>query len=325
MKKLAVAFNDDVHLKKHLSDIERIGEEEVGEAAREIADLLGATLVPVRDDLFAALTTLRTFDLVFNLCEGVLGKPRFEMHFALALEMLGIPFTGCDPIAVALCTDKRRVKGLLRAAGIRTPEEYVARPEAGGRAAQYIVKPSIEDAGVGIDASSVVSSRQELEARCRFIEETYRQPALVEEFIDGAELNQAMYCGRILPPGEIVFADHFRPEERIVGWKAKWASGSAEDRGTTNRTPARVSEHTREAIVNLCLRATRVLGLETGYCRFDLRQSAAGDLYIIDINPNPDIGPGSGFRKALEAAGIGFRDFLDELMMSAVRRASLLP
>src|SRR6185369_14961581 len=92
-----VAFNDDVDLKPHLNAIEKIGEAESGEAAREISDLLGAELYPVRD-VRKALRDLQHADVVFNLCEGVLGKPRYEMHFALGLEMLGIPYTGADPI-----------------------------------------------------------------------------------------------------------------------------------------------------------------------------------------------------------------------------------
>src|SRR6185369_7963218 len=146
------------------------------EAAREIADLLGAELYPVRD-VRKALRDLQHADVVFNLCEGVLGKPRYEMHFALGLEMLGIPYTGADPIAVGLCMDKRLVKRLLNAHGITTP----------GDGFPAIVKPSREDAGVGIERASVVATADEAEARARWIEETYGQPALVEEFIDGRE------------------------------------------------------------------------------------------------------------------------------------------
>ena len=89
------------------------------------------------------------------------------------------------------------------------------------------MKPSREDAGIGIDAASVVSSTAEIEARVKHVEETYRQPALVEEFIDGRELNQAIYFSTtgpvVLPPGEIVFDDDLATNERVVGWKAKWA------------------------------------------------------------------------------------------------------
>jgi D-alanine-D-alanine ligase len=301
---MTVAFNDDVHLKPHLNDVEKIGEAESAESAREIAELLGATLYPVRD-VRSALRDLREADLVFNLCEGVLGQPRYEMHFALALEMLGIPFTGADPIAVGLCSDKMLVKRLLNAHGIATPRDDVF---------PAIVKPSREDAGVGIDAGSVVKTKEEAAARARYIEQTYRQPALIEEFIDGREFNQAIYLDKLLPPGEIVFSDELAPEERIVGWKAKWAAGSKEDRATVNKTPADVD------LGDLCRKAAQALDIR-GYSRFDIRQRANGELCIVDINPNPDIGPESGFRKALAAAGIAFRDFLEELMMSARSRS----
>lgn len=308
--RLFVAYNDDVDLKPHLNDIEKIGEAESAESAREIAEILGAELYAVRD-VRAALRDLSNADLVFNLCEGVLGNPRYEMHFALALEMLGIPFTGADPIAVGLCSDKILVKRLLAAHGITTP----------GDGFPAIVKPSREDAGVGIERASVVATREEAAARARYIEDTYCQPALIEEFIDGREFNQAMYLDKLLPPGEIVFADELAPEERVVGWKAKWDSGSPEDRATVNRTPGVMDDTLRRDLADLCRKAADVLSIR-GYCRMDIRQRPTGELCIVDINPNPDIGPDSGFRKALAAAGIGFRDFLEELMMSAQSRGT---
>jgi D-alanine-D-alanine ligase len=313
--KIAVAYNDDLHLKTHLNETEKLGEAEVIDTAREIAELLGAQLVPVEGDLAASLRELRTYDVVVNLCEGVLGHPHWEKNFALALEMLGIPHTSCEPIALGICTDKKLVKRILLADGIATPRFW--HGEKGG---VWIVKPSREDAGIGIDAASVVSSVSEIEARVKYVEETYRQPALVEEFIDGRELNQAIYFTAegavVLPPGEIVFDDELATNERVVGWKAKWAGGSREDRGTDNRTPALIDDTLRREVANVCLRAVSVLSLR-GYVRFDLRQSQTGQLWIVDINPNPDIGRGSGFRKALDAAGITFADFLKALIMAA--------
>ncbi|HEV7426125.1 MAG TPA: hypothetical protein VGQ46_07130 [Thermoanaerobaculia bacterium] len=312
--KIAVAYNDDLHLKPHLNEIEKLGEAEVIDTAREIAELLDAQLVAVKDDVAASLLHLKTFDVVVNLCEGVLGHPDWEKNFALGLEMLGIPHTSCEPIALGICTDKKLVKRILLASGIATPRFW--HGEEGGA---WIVKPSREDAGIGIDAASVVSSSG-VEARVKHVEETYRQPALVEEFIDGRELNQAIYFSTtgpvVLPAGEIVFDDELAANERVVGWKAKWASGSREDRGTRNRTPAVIDDTLRRSIANVCLRAASVLSLR-GYVRFDLRQSREGKLWIVDINPNPDIGRGSGFRKALDAAGIAFADFLKALIMAA--------
>ncbi len=199
--KVVVTCNDDLHLKSHLNETERIGEEEVLDTAREVAELTGGKLLLVRDSVEDALAELRALrpEVVFNLCEGVLGNPRLEMNFALALEMLGIPFTGCDPLAVALCTDKWRVKQLLLAAGLPTPEASVVRDledlHGLGRTLRegvtWIVKPVQEDAGIGIDAAAVCESPGAVTARVRHVVETYRQPALVEEFIDGAEFNQA--------------------------------------------------------------------------------------------------------------------------------------
>ncbi len=312
-----VACNDDVDLKTHLSEIERLGESEVVDAAREIASITGATLLPVRD-VRSALDALRRLrpDVVINLCEGVAGRPEWEMHFALALEMLGIPATSGDPVSIGICNDKLLTKRILSAAGVSTPRAF--DPHTAG---PWIVKPSREDAGIGIDATSVCDTAHEVMERMRWVSETYRQPALAEEFIDGRELNQALFHGRdgmvMLPPGEIVFSEELGPRERVVGWEAKWASGSRQDRASVNRTPGVMSDTLRSDVASLCAAAADVLSLR-GYCRLDLRQRPTGELCIIDVNPNPDIGPDAGFRKALAAAGIEFLDFLNELMISAL-------
>jgi D-alanine-D-alanine ligase len=326
---VAVCFNDDAHLKSHLNPTELLGEQEVAAAAGEIASALNATLVPVRDDILGALRQLQQFDVVVNLCEGVLGQPRLEKNFALALEMLGVRHTSGDPISIAICGDKALTKALLRAGGLPSPAGFPVTTDTSERdlvqqlSALHlptIVKPSQEDAGVGIEPASVSRTVDEVIERCRHIHQTYQQPALVEEFIDGEELNQALYHGPnglvMLPPGEVCFAPELAPGERIVGWKAKWDEGSPEDLGTVNRTPAQISESLRAEIARLCTDAVQLLGI-TGYCRFDLRRSLAGELFIVDVNPNPDIGAGTGFRKALAAAGISLQQFLNETIMAA--------
>jgi D-alanine-D-alanine ligase len=306
--RVVVAYNDDAALKTHLNEIERIGEEEVADTAREVASLVRGKLLAVRD-VRSAIAELRRDkpDVIFNLCEGVQGNPRREMHFALALEMLGIPFTGCDPVAVGICGDKWMTRRLLNASGIPAPRGFLVKTEDRGPRTEdlpdgtWIVKPSLEDAGIGIDADAVCSSRAEIASRCAYVIETYEQPALVEEFIDGRELNQALFYDSdgivVLPPGEIVFSPQLAARQRVVGWKAKWSAGSAEDRATRNVTPAEVEEPVRRELADLCTRAANALSIG-GYCRFDLREN-------------------TGFRKALSAAGIGFADFLNQLMIGA--------
>jgi D-alanine-D-alanine ligase len=314
--RVVVTWNDDAALKPHLNATERFGEEEVAAMAREVAETIGGELMPVRG-VREAIDRLRASrpDLVFNLCEGVAGVPRWEMHFALALEMLRIPFTGCDPIATGICGDKMLTKKLLNVAGIATPRGY----EGEG---PFMVKPAREDAGIGIDRAAVCRTPDEVSRRVKHVMKTYHQPAVVEEFIDGREINQALFYGRdglvALPPGEIVFAASLPAEERVVGWKAKWAEGSPEDLATVSRI-ARPDEVLRRNVEAVCRKTAAALQIG-GYFRIDLRQRPSGELCVLDVNPNPDIGSGSGFRKALAAAGIAFADFLKELMMAARRR-----
>jgi D-alanine-D-alanine ligase len=315
--RVVVAYNDDAHLKPHLNAVERLGEEEVIETAREIATILGAELMPVRD-VRNAIDALRANrpELVFNLCEGVGGNPRWEMHFALALEMLRIPFTGCDPVAVGICGDKILTKELLDVAGIPTPRPFRS---AAAEPPLWIVKPSREDAGIGIDSGAVCRTPEEVERRVRLVVKTYHQPALVEEFVEGREINQAGFYGRdglvLLPPGEILFADELPPEARVVGWKAKWAAGSDEDLATVSTM---LDDDTlRRDIAALTRKTASALSIG-GYFRIDMRQRQSGELCVLDVNPNPDIGSDSGFRKALAAAGMAFADFLKELMMAGL-------
>jgi D-alanine-D-alanine ligase len=338
--KVAVAYNDDAHLKGHLNSTEMIGELQVIETAREVIDTLAGdhdcSLLPVTGSLAEATSSLIRLnpDVVINLCEGAFGNTRFESNISLLFDMFGIAHTGCEAIASRICQDKALLKELLNGAGIPTPAgfayqramseaEFLERFERKLGTSRAIVKPSQEDAGLGIENGSVVTSASLALMRARVIESRFRQPALVEHFIAGGELNQSIYWSArgavLLPPGEVVFADHLPSVERIVGWAAKWDNGSAADLATGNRTPAEISPGARGRLQSICLQTASLLGLSS-YCRFDVRQDAEGSLFLIDVNPNPDIGEDSGFRKALAAAGIVFRDFLNELMIAAVSR-----
>ena len=109
-------------------------------------------LVAVKDDVAASLLELQKLR---RRRQPLRRRPRairdWEKNFALGLEMLGIAHTSCEPIALGICTDKKLVKRILLASGIATPRFWHA--EEGGT---WIVKPSREDAGIGIDAASVV-------------------------------------------------------------------------------------------------------------------------------------------------------------------------
>lgn len=338
---VAVVFNADTHLKPHLSDIEKIGDDESEESAIALAEVLRrrykCEVIAVGESVLAAVDELQRFkpDFVFNLCESVLGRTAWEANFAHLLESLGYPTSGCDPVSLSLCHDKVLLKRLFAASSLPAPagfgftgsetrshirQDIADLLEKSGR---VIVKPSREDGGLGVDAASVCHSVDQAVTRSIWVTEVYRQPALIEEFVEGREFNQALFWGpegvHALPPGEILFDDGLEADERIVGWKAKWAEGSREDLGTRSVTATSLDEKTLSSIRTISLRAAALLGL-SGYCRFDLRQRESGQIVILDVNPNPDIGRDSGFRKALDAAGIEFIDFLDDLFAAGTLR-----
>jgi D-alanine-D-alanine ligase len=340
--KIAITYNADTHLKPHLNEVERLGEDEVAESARDVYTALAAShqceLFPVGDCIAGALLAIRDFapDVVFNLCEGVLGRTRWEAHFVLALDLLGIPYCGCDAVTIALTQDKGFIKQLLRQIGVPTPEGLAVAPGclegqvladiaamlARAPSGRVIVKPIREDGGIGVDATCVVDDAADALERCRGVWRQYHQPALVEAFIDGKEYNLALYAGQqgvvTLPPGEIVFAPSLQPEARVVGWKAKWNIGSVEDLSTQSRIVPNLEPALHAEITATCRHVAAMMGM-SGYCRFDLRQGPDGRINIIDINANPDIGPDSGFRKALAAADIRFEDFLAELISARLQ------
>ena len=228
--KIAITYNADTHLKPHLNEVERLGEDEVAESARDVYTALSrqydCALFPVGDCITTALLEIRAYapDVVFNLCEGVLGRTHWEAHFVLALDLLGIPYCGCDAVTIALTQDKGFIKQLLRQIGAPTPEGLAVPPgsaeetvlaDIAGQltravSGRVIVKPCSEDGSHGVDTTSVVDSPEAALARCREIWAVYQQSALVETFVDGKEYNLALYASSrgvvTLPPGEIVFA-----------------------------------------------------------------------------------------------------------------------
>jgi D-alanine-D-alanine ligase len=198
-------------------------------AARKVVRGVGARVLDLGLGLdprpILARLLRRPPDVVLNLCDAPRGDSSLEPTLPAFLELLGIPYTGSPPGALELCRDKPAVKARLRAAGIATPEFVVVPP--GRRPPPWavwpaIVKPASEDASCGIDRHSVVSSPRTLRARVAFLHRRYRQPALVERFVAGRELNVALVGGaepRVLPLGEIDFS--CMSPSRRSGWRAE--------------------------------------------------------------------------------------------------------
>ncbi|MEK7774086.1 MAG: ATP-grasp domain-containing protein, partial [Deltaproteobacteria bacterium] len=172
--------------------------------------------------------------VLFNMCEGAFGKSSFEMHIAALLEVYGLRFTGSGAFTLGLALNKGFTKDILKSRGIPTPEHFVTDGAAYKLEKWHkfplIVKPLNEDASIGIDAGSVVNTDEELKKRVEFVVDKHRQNAIVEEYIDGREINIAVLGNgkeaRTLPPSEIEFVDFPDDRPRICCYESKWVVDS---------------------------------------------------------------------------------------------------
>ena len=278
------------------------------------------TRVPLTPPLEQARVKLRSLDmdLVFNLFEGFCGHPETEALVPEALSELGIPFTGCPGTVIRLALDKAKVKVILKAAGIPTPDFQLLNPQTLHMfQLNYpcIVKPRGEDASHGLTIESVVSNFASLEKQVRAISESYGGSALVEESIGGREFNATVLGDietTVLPVSEIVYS---LPSgiPRIVTFAAKWEPDSPYFHGTGVTCPADLGAEEQKCITGAAAAAFELLGCRC-YARVDMRMDKEGQVNVIEVNPNPDISPGSGTVRQAEAAGMTYIRFIEKIV-----------
>jgi D-alanine-D-alanine ligase len=271
-------------------------------------------------------------DVVFNMFEGLANRGDTEATAAGLLDWLGIPYTGSPFATLSLARSKHLTKHLLLGAGLPTPAFFVVdRLPLPTRPLEWpvIVKPAQQDASVGLDQGSVVTDSVRLEKRVAHLLQSYGPPVLVEEFIQGRELNVTLIElgdapeARVLPVSEVVFVDKDPSYWPIVTYDAKWTPGSRDFGATPARYPAEVDPALAESLGALARRAFRLLGCRD-YARVDFRVRPSGQPYILELNPNPDFHPAAGLAGGLRSAGLTHEQFTIELVRNALARGRQL-
>jgi D-alanine-D-alanine ligase len=188
-----------------------------------------------------------------------------------------------------------------------------------------IVKPAREDASVGISSASVVRDEAALAERVKHVLEHYRQPALVEEYVEGREIYVSL-LGRvgerpqIFPFFEIDFSDMPADRPKIVSFEGKWLEGSVEYKGTRPVRCEGLGPALKSRIAETALAAFEAIELRD-YARMDIRLPADGTPYVIDVNPNCDLSDlAGGFSKAAKAGGLAYKDVILRLVDLALAR-----
>jgi len=256
------------------------------------------------------------------MAEGFKGRSR-ESHVPAALEMLGIPYTGSDPLSLAVSLHKPTAKKVLLYHGVPTPAFRVIDPGDSlselNLGLPLFVKPAHEGSSMGISPTSKVTGELDLVKQVELIHRTYKQSALVEEFVGGREFTVGILGNEdpfYLPIMEINYADcpHFHGEVYTRQFKAEWS----DLRFYT--CPASIPPELESRLRSVSLAAYRALECKD-VGRVDVRLGPKGLPYVLEVNPLPGLSPGfSDLPRMAEAGGIPFEDLVNHIMHLALDR-----
>lgn len=271
---------------------------------------------------------------VFNLFEGLATQTGTEVSVAALLEWLNIPFTGSPSPALALGRDKVRTKYLLAAADLPTPDFVLIDQPPIPRWRRHwpaIVKPACQDASVGIDQASVVTSQAQLDERARYVLSAYGPPVMVERFVFGREFHINLieeWTGggprplRVLPLAEIEFLDTRPGQWPVYTFTAKWKTESDEYKATPLLTGVAIPDEPAERLRRLAEKAFRLLQCRD-YARLDVRMSDDGRFHILEVNPNPYLNS-QALVRGMAAIGKCHEQLIVDLALSAMARGGTI-
>jgi D-alanine-D-alanine ligase len=283
--------------------------------------------VGVKDDMGVIRRAVQEFkpNIAFNLLENFQEIGVFDSNCVSYLELLRLPYTGCNSRGMMLSRDKALSKTLLAYHRIPVPEFTVFRV---GRAVRrpkrlefpLIVKSLTQEASIGISQASVVEDDVKLRERVSFIHNKIGTDALVERYIEGRELYVGLLGNlrlRVFPVWEMMFSKMPDDLHRIATERVKWSSKYQEKHGIMTGL-AGLPDDRVEQIHRLCKRVFRTLDL-SGYARVDLRLDNEGRVFVLEANPNPQIAYGEDFAESAERAGLSYAALLQRILNLGLR------
>jgi D-alanine-D-alanine ligase len=291
-----------------------------------IADLVEA------DENFFEKMRDGNYNFVFNIAEGLNAGAR-ESQVPAILDMLGIPYTGSGVLTQAITLDKARTKQILLHHRIPTPKYQLftswnekIKP---GLGFPMFVKPNAEGSSKGIRNSSLVHNEKELRKMLKFVIGNYKQPAMVEEYLDGREFTVGVLGNnppRVLPIVEVTF-DHL-PDgvNKFDSYEVKWYWDNPNNPVDPVVCPADVDEVLKSRIEQVAINTFKALGI-VDLCRMDIRLDEVGIPNVIDVNALPGLMPdpvdNSRFPKACFTAGMSYDQIIHAVLSEAMKRNGL--
>lgn len=305
----------------------------VDEEYRAIADALAkeglsVSTVNLDDNLDKLVSILRKNppDVIFNLVEYFQDSHMLEYAIAGLYELYKVEYTGCGPFALNMCVRKGLTKQILLANGVPTPKflslHTTKVPKRHGLKYPLIVKPAREDASSGVDKGSVVYTFDELKLRLEKVFSEYSPPILVEEYIEGRELHVSILGNdppKMLPVIEFDFSRLPDDYPKIITYDAKWNPLDEVFHQISSVCPAKLTKSQLKKVEKASIDAYKIMGCRD-YARLDIRLGKHNKVYVLEVNPNPDLTEGVSFMESAEKAGMTFSETLGKIVDYAFQR-----
>jgi D-alanine-D-alanine ligase len=258
--------------------------------------------------------------VAFNLLEEFDGYPFFDQHVVSYLELQKQKYTGCCPRGLTLTRDKALAKKILAYHRIHSPRFAVfpvnSKVQRPNRLRFPLFVKSLSDEGsVGIAQASIVRDDEKLKERVNFIHRQNETPAMAEEYIEGREIYVGVIGNERLQaftPWELVMPNLPEGAANIATGKVKWDIEYQKKVGLVTK-PAEIEEQAKREFERLSKRVYRILGL-SGYARIDYRLSEGGRMYLLEVNPNPQIAHQEDFADSAEHCGISYEALLRKIV-----------
>ena len=282
------------------------------------------------DDLTPLRGAIQNFNphIVFNLLEEFRGEPMLDQNVVSYLELVQMPYTGCNPRGLMIARDKALSKMILHHHRIRVPRFAVVpagrklRRKPARLEYPIIVKSQVDEASLGIAEASLVHNDEKLADRIEFMHAKVGTNLILEQYVDGRELYVGIMGNlrlKVLPVCELEMRRLRSDAPRIATRQVKWNLKFQERRGVEIGPPRDLPPEVERLLMKTTKRLYRLLQL-SGYARVDFRLDAEGRPYFLEANPNADIGYGEEFAEAAEAAGIDYEPLLDRILAIGLRK-----
>ncbi len=325
--KVGLAYNLKKGIRSEIEDIEaEYDTTDTIDAIREALEGLGCMVEMLEADK-GFITNLQKAgpDIVFNIAEGLGGRGR-EAHIPAILSFLGVPYTGSDETALGIALDKALTKRIIGSYGIRTPKyqlikdtKFTLRKDL---TFPIIIKPNVEGSSKGISDTAVVDNLTRLEELVGRNISAYRQPMLLEEYIDGREFTVGIAGNDaetvVFSPMEVKYRDDTFNERKhnIYSYDVK----KNFKKHIEYECPPVLEPEITEKMANAARRVFMALQCRD-FSRIDFRMSRGGDIYFIEINPLPGLAPGySDYILLAGYNGYGYKDIIRLVLNSALKR-----